>query len=179
MPGDDAVPELVEAGGEAGQGGLQVIADLAVQRGAFADEVAALADEQQQGGPGFIACRFHQGAAGDGGAMDSGQVGVVAFVAGINRLTVLLGNEGMEDACLEAGGGEGSLDESVIASGAFDGDEAIVELVLVEGVPDLGYGVIEFGPVVCNRSGWDENTAIEVGEKELGAELGAVEAEDA
>jgi hypothetical protein len=111
--------------------------DLAIEGGAFADQVAALADEQQQGGPGFIAWGFHQGAAGDGGAMDGGQVGVIGFVAGIDRLAVLLGDEGVKDACLEAGGGEGALDEAVITSGAFDGDESIVELVLGEGMADL------------------------------------------
>lgn len=37
MPGNGTVPEVVKAGGEAGPGGLQVIADLAVEGGAFAD----------------------------------------------------------------------------------------------------------------------------------------------
>ena len=133
MPGDGAVPEFVEAGGEAGQGGFEVVADLAVEGRAFADQVAAMADDQLQGGPGFIACRFEQSAAGDGGAVDGGQIGVIGFVAGIDGLAILFGDEGMEDARLEAGGGEGALDEAVIAAGAFDGDEAIAELVLGEG----------------------------------------------
>ena len=64
--------------------------------------------------------------------MDGGQVGVVGLVAGIDGLAVLLGGEGMEDAGLEAGGGEGALHEAVVAAGAFDGDEAIVEVVVRE-----------------------------------------------
>src|SRR5438132_12673868 len=140
MPGDGAVEELVEAGGEARQGGFEVVADLAVEGSAFADEVATLADEQEQGGPGFVAGGFEEGAAGDGGAVDGGQVGVVGLVAGIDGLAVLLSNKGMEDACLEAGGGEGALQEAVVAAGAFDGDESVTELVLVEGGPDLGDG---------------------------------------
>jgi hypothetical protein len=179
MPGDGAVPELVEASGEAGQGGLQVVANLAVEGGAFANEIAALANEQQQGGPGFIACGFEQSTAGDGGAMDGAEVGVVGLVARIDRLAVLLGNEGMENACLEAGGGEGALHQAVIASGAFDGDEAIAELMLGEGMSDLGHGVVEFGSVVGDRGGRDEDAAIEIGEEELGAEFGTVEADDA
>jgi len=55
MPGDGTVPELVEAGGEARQAGFEVVADLAVESSAFADEIATLADEQEQGGPGFVA----------------------------------------------------------------------------------------------------------------------------
>ena len=70
MPGDGAFPEFVEAGGEAGQGGFEVVADLAVEGGAFADEVAAVTDDELEGGPGFVARGFEQGATGDGGAVD-------------------------------------------------------------------------------------------------------------
>ena len=145
MPGDGAVPELVEAGGEAGEGGFEVVADLAVERSALADEVTALADEQEQGGPSFVACGFEESAAGDRGAVDGGQVGVVGFVAGIDGLAILFGDEGMEDARLEAGRGEAALDEAVIAAGAFDGDEAVGELVSGEGRADLCDGGVEVG----------------------------------
>ena len=127
-----------------------MVADLAVEGGAFADQVAAMADEQLQGGPGLVAGGFEQGAAGDGGAMDGGQVGVVGLVAGIDGLAILLGDEGMEDAGLEAGGGEGALHEAVIAAGAFDGDEAVAELVRGEGLADLGDGGVE-SRVGCER----------------------------
>ena len=179
VPGNGALPELVEAGGEAGQGGFEVFADLAVEGGAFADQVAAMADDKLQGGPGLVAGGLEQGEAGDGGAMDGGQVGVVGLVAGIDGLAILLGDEGMEDACLEAGGGEGALHEAVIASGAFDGDEAVVELVRGEGLADLGDGGVESGAVVGDGGGRDEDAAVEVGEEELGACLGTVEADDA
>ncbi len=94
-------------------------------------------------------------------------------------MAILLGDEGMEDACLEAGGGEGALHEAVIAAGAFDGDEAIAQLVLVEGGADLGEGGVQFGPVVGDGRGREEHAAIEIGEQELGAFLGAVETDDA
>lgn len=175
VPGDDALPELVEAGGIAWQRGLQVIADLAVERRAFANQVAAMADDELQGGPGFIAGGFEQCAAGDRGAVDGGQVGVVGFVAGINGLAVVLGDEGMEDAGLEAGGGEGALYEAVIAAGPFDGDEAVAELVVLEGLPDLGDGVVEARSRVLDLGGWEEDAAVEVGEEEFGACFGAVE----
>jgi hypothetical protein len=63
-------PELVEAGGEAWQGGFEVVADLAVQGGPLAHEVAAVADDELQGGPGRIARGFEQGRStpGDPGA---------------------------------------------------------------------------------------------------------------
>src|SRR5207244_2150459 len=133
-------------GGEAWQGGLEVVADLAVEGRALADEVAAVPNDELQGRPGFIAGGFQQGAAGDGGAVDGGEVRIVGLVAGIDRLAILLGGEGMKDTRLEAGGGEGALDEAVIASGAFDGDEAIAELVSRKGRADVSDGGVEVGP---------------------------------
>jgi hypothetical protein len=44
---------------------------------------------------------------------------------------------------------------------------------------DLNDGGVEVGSVVSDGGGRDEDTAVEVGEKQLGAGLGAVEAEDA
>ncbi len=85
----------------------------------------------------------------------------------------------LQDARFEAGAGEGALDEAVIASGGFDGDEAVAEVVIGEGLADLGDGSVEVDAVVGDGGGRDEDGAIEVGEEELGACLGAVEAEDA
>src|SRR5262249_7590327 len=144
-PGQGALPELVEAGGEPGQGGLQVVADLAVEGGALADQAAAMADEQEQGGPGLVAGGLQEGAAGDGGPVQRGQVGVVGLVAGIDTLAILLGDEGVHDAGLEAGGGKGALDQAVVAAGALDGDQAVAELVGGEGIADLGDSGVEVG----------------------------------
>src|SRR5262249_52962254 len=155
----------VETGGKAGQGGFQVFADLAIEGSAFADEIAALADEQLQRGPGDVATGFLKGAAGDGGAVDSGEVGVIGLVTGIDGLAGLLGDERVEDAGLEAGGGEAALDDAMIASGAFDGDQAIAELVLGEGVPNLGDGSVEFETVVGDVGRRDEDAAVEVGQQ--------------
>src|SRR3989442_9169616 len=160
MPGDRTLPELVEAGGEAGEGAFEVVADLAVEGGAFADQIAAVPDDQLQGGPGLVAGGLQQRAAGDSGAVDGGQVGVVGLVAGIDGLAVLLGDEGMQDARLEAGGGEAALDDAMIAPGAFDGDEAVPELVLGEGAPDLGDGVVEVGTGVGQLGGREEDATV-------------------
>jgi hypothetical protein len=156
-----------------------MFADLAVEGGAFADEIAALADEQLQGGPGGVAGRLPESAAGDRGAVNRCQVGVIGFVAGIDRLAILLGNKRMEDARLETGGGEGALDEAMIAAGAFDGDEAVEEVVLCEGLTHLADGGVKSGPRVFDGGGRDQNAAIKIGEQHLGANLGAVEAENA
>jgi len=156
-----------------------VVANLAVQGGTLDNQVTTVADEQLQRGPGFVTGGFEQGTAGDGGAMDGGEIGVVGFVTGIDALAVLLGDERMEDACLEAGGGEGALDEAVIAAGAFDGDESIVALEFGEGLAHLSDGGFESRPLVLDGGRRDEDAAIEVGEEELGADLGTVEADDA
>ena len=67
----------------------------------------------------------------------------------------------------------------MIAPGAFDGDHAIADLVLCEGQPDLSNGGVKVGSVVLDRSRRDEVATVEVGEQELGADLVAVEADDA
>jgi hypothetical protein len=67
----------------------------------------------------------------------------------------------------------------MIAARAFDGDQAVAELVVVEGVTDLGDGGVEIGSVVGDYGGRNEEAAIEVGEEKLGAGLGTVEADDA
>src|SRR5437868_4826180 len=128
VPGNRILPELVEARGVTRQGGFEMVANLTVESGALADQITAVADEQLQGGPGLVPRSFQERAAGDGGAVDGGQVGVVGLIAGIGGLAVLLGDEGMENAGLETGRAEGALHEPVIASRAFDGDEAIAEL---------------------------------------------------
>src|SRR5947209_65395 len=134
MPSNGAVPELVEASSVTGQGGFEVVADLAVEGSAFANQVAAMADEQLQGCPGLVAAGFEQGAARDGGAVQGGQISVVGLIAGIDGLTVLLGDEGVDNAGLEAGGGKGALHDTMIAARAFDGGEAVTELMSSKGL---------------------------------------------
>ena len=84
----------------------------------------------------------------------------------------------MQDARLETGSGEGALDQPVIAAGAFNGYQAIAELVVGEGLADLRDGGFEVRPVVGDVRRWDDDPAVEVGEEELGTYLGAVKAED-
>src|SRR6266702_1612063 len=179
VPGYGALPELVEAGRVTGQGGFEVIANLTVEGGALADQIPAVADEQLQGGPGLVAAGFQERATRDGSAVDGGQVGIVGLVAGIDRLTVLLGDKGMEDAGLETRRGEGALRDPVIAARAFNGDHAVAELVLLEGLPDLPDGGVQSRPRMRDYRGGNEQASVKVGEERLGADLGAIKADDA
>jgi hypothetical protein len=67
----------------------------------------------------------------------------------------------------------------MIAAGAFNGDQAVAELVVGEGLADLGDGGLEFRTVVGNPGRWDEDAAIEIGQEEFGADFGGVKADDA
>ena len=156
-----------------------MVADLAVEGRALADQVAAVADHQLQRGPSLVAGGFQKRAARDGSAMDGSQVGVVGFVAGINRLAVLLGDKRMEDAGLETSRAESALHDPVIAAGAFDGDHAVADLVLLEGQPDLSDGRVEISSVVLDHGRENELTAVKIGEEELGTDLVAVKTDDA
>ena len=67
-----------------------------------------MADKEVQGVPGVVEDVLDQSKAVDGGAVDGVQVGVVGLVAGVAGLAEWLGGKGMDDACLEADGGEGA-----------------------------------------------------------------------
>ena len=114
----------------------------------------------------------------DGGAMDGGEVGVVGLVAGVGGLAELLGGEGMDDADLEPGVAEGGQDRGVEPPGAFDGDDHGPEPVGLRGLADGPDGRLEAGAIVREGGGWDEDFPVEIGEEELGAGLGAIDADD-
>ena len=89
----------------------------------LADEVAAVPGQQLESDEDRVGLGLEQAEAVDGGAVDGGEIGVVGLVAGVGGLSELLGGEGVDDADLEAGLGEGALDRSVVAAGALDGDD--------------------------------------------------------
>jgi hypothetical protein len=138
-----------------------------------------MAYHELERGPGLITRGFEQSTAGDGRSLDRGQVGVVGLVTGIDREAILFGDEGMEDAGLETGGREVTLNDPVIAAGAFDGHDSGTELVRLEGVPDLTDRVFQSRPGMLDDGGWYEDAAVEVGEEELGTCFGTVETDDA
>ncbi len=91
----------------------------------------------------------------DGGGVDRPQVDVVGLVAGVFDLAVLMRGQGVEDADLEVGVGEGTFDGQVIAARAFDDDDDIVELVLTTRLTNGldGKGVVQ---VLDSRGLWAE-----------------------
>lgn len=111
--------------------------------------------------------------------MQRQQVGVVGLVVGVGRLAELLGGEGVDDAGLEAGGGEGPLHDAVVAAGALDGGDQVPQVVLGSRGADGGDGVVEGGAGVVEEGGRHQHLAEEVGEHPLGAVLGAIDADDA
>jgi hypothetical protein len=123
--------------------------------------------------------RFAQSEAVDGGALDSGQVGVVGLVAGIGGEAELLGGQGMDDAGLEAGGGDGALDREVLVAGPLDGDDEIAEIVVGPSLADPGHEVFESLASRLDDGGINEDVAIEIGEHPFGAGLGTIDGNDA
>jgi hypothetical protein len=124
--------------------------------------------------PGFGECE-----AVDRGAVHGEQVAVVGLVVGISYLAELFSGEGVDDARVEGGGGEGALDEAVVAAGALDDDEEVAEVVIGDGLAKLPDGVVDGGAVVGEALGWDEKMAEEVGKDPFGIVFVAIEAGDA
>jgi len=109
-----------------------------------------------QARPELIAGSFAQCEAGDGGAMNGGEIGVVGLVTGIARLAQTAGRKRVDDARLEAGGREGAADDVMVAAGAFDGDDEVAEIVLLHGLAELLDGSVEGGTAVLDDRRGDQ-----------------------
>jgi hypothetical protein len=176
--GQFALPDVAEAGGEAGQGGIEMFADLAAQRRRFLHEAAAMTDQQLQGAPKRIDVRLAQGEAIDGGTMDGGQVGVIGFGVGIGRLTKLFGGVGMNRTSIEGSGGKSILNGVMIAAGAFDRDKQIGKLILLHRVAHLSDSGVQLDAVMVDERRRQQHFAIEVAKHPFGTHLGAIDADD-
>jgi hypothetical protein len=136
-------------------------------------------NEELKSGQLLVEAGFDQGEAVDGGAVNGRQVGVVGLVTGVGRLAELFGGKGMDNAGLLAGGGEGLLGGSVVATRALDGDEEVTNVVLAQGLAELVEGGAEGGAGVFDDGRREKDVAIEVAEHPLGASLGTIDTDDA
>src|SRR6266850_5177799 len=95
------------------------------------------------------------------------------------RLAELFGRERVDDAGLEAGGGEGVLNGAMVTAGPLDGDHEVAQVVVAAGPAELIDGGVEGGAVVREQRGGHQDVAVEIGEHPLGAGLGAIDRDDA
>jgi hypothetical protein len=178
-PGNGRFPEFAEALSEPRKRDLQVLADLALQGAAFADEIAAMTNEQLQLAIGFVPVGFKQREAIDGGAMNSGEVVVVSFAIGIARLAELFGSERMHDTRFQTSLLKSAQDKLVIPTRALDGDDQVTKMVLSQSMTDPRDRGGESGSVMLDQSGRNEDVSIEIGEHPFGTGFGTVHADDA
>ncbi len=66
----------------------------------------------------------------------------------------------------------------MIAAGAFDGDEAVLDVVLGKRIANLGDSCLKREQVVLKYCWRDEHLAVEVGDHELRTRFGAVDADE-
>jgi hypothetical protein len=123
--------------------------------------------------------RVGQAEAIDRGPMQGGQIGVVGFVAGISRLTILISGEGMDQAHVPAELAESPLHGTMIFAGAFDGDDEVSQIVLAERLADALDGGLQFALAMHHHRGRHMNGAEEIRQHELGAGLGAIDGNNA
>jgi hypothetical protein len=131
------------------------------------------ADEQ-----GILA-RLLEREAVDGGAEDRREVGVVGLVARIRRQARRFGGEGMDGPDLEARLDKIRFDVFMLCPGLLDGDDHVLDLMLLAEPVDLVDHPAERGLLMLDDRGRGEDGAIEVGEHPLGAVLGAIDGDDA
>ena len=125
-------PQVVagEQGREAGQHRLQMLADLALNRRALANEIPPMSDPRPQASRGFVQRRLAQAKAGHGGAVDGRQIVVIGLVAGVGRLPELLGGEGMHHPRLVTGRGERPLHRAMVIPRALDRDHNLPQAAI-------------------------------------------------
>ena len=108
---------IIETACVPGQVGLDVLEDLAAEQGLLLDQVAAMAGPELQRRIGRVARGLLQAEAVDRGAEDPRlRVGRVGLGVVLGGLAVMAGDRGVDDAGVEAGGGEGALHRAMIAS---------------------------------------------------------------
>jgi hypothetical protein len=122
--------------------------------------------------------RFGQAEAIDGSPLDGEEVGVVGLVSGVGRESELLGGQGMDDAGLEPGGGDGALDREVVVAGAFGGDDEVAEIMIGRGLADASDEVIEIRSGVQDVGWSNEDVTIEISEHPFGFGFGAIDGDD-
>src|SRR5262245_3023993 len=170
---------LAEELGVAGHGGMELLADLALQLAGLVHQIAAVSAEQLHmeilGRPR----RLDEAEAVDGGAKDGGQVAVVGLVVGIGGLAVLLGGVRVDQADVPAELAAGALHGAMVLAGAFDGDDEVAEVVLGQGLAEAVESGLQSAVSVADLGRLEQWLAVEVGEHVLGATLAAVETEDA
>lgn len=66
----------------------------------------------------------------------------------------------------------------MIASGALDDHDHVLDVVTGHGGANSHEGGVEAGSVMLDRSRLDQDSAVEVGDQDLGAGLGAVDAHE-
>jgi hypothetical protein len=72
---------------------------------------------------------------------------------------------------------EGTLDRSVVASGALDNDDHVLDVAPVHGIANGPLSALEIGLVVLDGGGFEHDAAVEIGEHDLGAGLGTIDAQ--
>ena len=99
--------------------------------------------------------------------MQGGQIGVVGFVAGISRLTVLISGEGVDQAHVPAQFAESPLHRTVIFAGALDGDDEVSQIVLAERLADALDGGLQFALAMHHHRGRHMDGAEEIASMNL------------
>src|SRR5262249_38073202 len=92
---------------------------------------------------------------------------------------VVFGSQRVDEACFVAGPAEFGNDGSMILAGPFDGDDEVLELVLLDGLAQALQGGLEVAAAVRQVGGWDEQAAIEIGDQVARGGLATINGHDA
>lgn len=177
---DGMVPE-VRVGKERAvprEAAFKIVADLALEPGAFVDEITSMPGEELQGQVAWCPGLAEQSEAIDGSAEDGDEIMVIGFDIAMFGLAIVAGGKGVYKPGVEACIAEGSPDDLVIGCGHLDTDDGVLESVLFDRFAKCVDGHAEVVASMFDGSGRDEDAAIEIGQHPLGAVFGTIDADD-
>lgn len=106
------------------------------------------------------------------------EIGFIGLIAGIGRHAILLGREGMHDACFKSCFGESPFGSQMIVSSSFHNDDRVLNVVLLLRFANPRHGQLEEDGLMLKCLAFDEQISKVVGHHPLRPMLGRIDAND-
>ena len=84
------------------------------------------------------------------------QIGSIRLDARVGRRPILLGREGMNDACFKSGFGKSPFGSQMIVSSPFHDDDHVLNVMSLLSFSNLGHSQLEEGRIMLERLMFDE-----------------------
>ena len=175
------LPERVvwKEAGVARQATFDKGAELRLDFGALADEIASMSDEELEVSIGLVPNRLNQAEPIHSSSKDTDQIVVVGFDIAMLYGAIVRGRKRVDESRFEARIPKGSHDHLMVGSGHFDADNGVLYFIFFVCFFKLCNRFLQITMSVLDAGGFEKNSAVKVTEEPLGSRLGTVDTDDA